>query len=179
MSTKPVVIGITGTPGCGKTSLCKAVYESLGEEVCKYLNVGELIKERELYSEWDDEMNCSIFDEKLVRKEIRKEIKSAGEKKCILIDFHSLGFLSDKLVDHVVVLQTDTKILAERLKQRGYDEKKIDENIQCEIFMECYVECTETFEPEKVKQRTSDSIEDAERNLAYLVSLVVYVPFHF
>ncbi len=166
-----IVIGVTGTPGCGKTSLCEAVEKKIS--ACKHVNVGTLIKEQKLFSEWDDELNCSIFDDKRTRKAVKTALKMAEKNGCkmVLIDFHSLSFLPDEILDKVFVLGTDTKVLAERLQARGYDERKINENIQAEIFMECYTECTECFDPDKVIQLASNDDEDIRTNIETLVSL--------
>lgn len=54
---------VTGTPGTGKTTLATLLNEALG---FTYINVGTLVSEKKLYTEWDNEFNCSIFDEDMV-----------------------------------------------------------------------------------------------------------------
>lgn len=54
---------VTGTPGTGKTTLATLLNEALS---FTYINVGKLISEQKLYKEWDNEFNCSIFDEDMV-----------------------------------------------------------------------------------------------------------------
>ena len=88
------VIAVSGSPGCGKTTLCARIQEQLGTRDYMFINIGEMIKDKKLYTEWDDDMNCSIFDEDLVMKELRKIIKKNDLKIGILIDFHSLSFIS-------------------------------------------------------------------------------------
>jgi len=169
------VICVTGSPGCGKTTLSVRIQEELGIDDYTFINVGELIKEKKLYDEWDDEMNCSIFDDDLVRREVRRIISKSQEdgKKGVLIEFHSLSFLRKKMFDRIVVLRTDNSVLWDRLEKRGYPEKKIQENVQAEIFMECYNECVDEFDDEVVEQRDSNTDDDMKDNIRYISKLLV------
>ena len=47
--------------------------------------------------------------------------------------------------DLVVVLMTDNTVLYERLEKRGYEEKKISENVQCEIMQVIAEEARESY----------------------------------
>ena len=47
--------------------------------------------------------------------------------------------------DLVIVLTTDNTILYERLEKRGYDQKKISENVQCEIMAVIVEEARESY----------------------------------
>jgi len=68
--------------------------------------------------------------------------------------------------DLVVVLQTDNTVLYERLQKRGYKEKKITENIDCEIFGVVLEEARESYAEGIVMAMVSESVEDMERNVA-------------
>ena len=162
------VVCITGTPGCGKTSLCLKLSKKLPN--LKFINIGDLISEKKLYDEWDDEMNCSIFDEKLVGKEISKIVSES--KHGIVFDFHSIGFIKPKLVDKVIVLQVETDVLWDRLEKRGYSEKKIQENVQAEIFMESYSEALEQFGEDKVQARPNNGVEERKVIIKELVEFL-------
>jgi adenylate kinase len=54
---------VTGTPGTGKTATC-SLLASLTK--LKHVNVGDLVKEKELHEGWDDELQCFIVNEDLV-----------------------------------------------------------------------------------------------------------------
>jgi adenylate kinase len=151
------------------------VKENLGTDDFEFISVGSMISEQKLYSEWDDEMNCSIFDEDLVRKEVRKTILSSQRKgkKGVVIEFHSLSFLRKKMLDRVIVLRTDNSVLWNRLEKRGYSEAKIQENVQAEIFMECYNEAVDEFGDEVVELRESNSEQDMKENSEYISRLLV------
>jgi hypothetical protein len=51
----------------------------------------------------------------------------------MIVDFHSCDFFPERFFDCVIVLQTDNSVLWERLEKRGYNEKKLQDNVQCEI----------------------------------------------
>ena len=158
------VVCVTGTPGVGKTTVCALVKDRLGDEKFQFLNIGDLIKERKLYSEWDDEMNCSIFDDKKVKNELKSIIADAPEKgiKGILIDFHSVGFIPRKLVDKVFAIRADTNKLWSRLEARGYKEVKIKENVEAEIFMESLNEAMDQFGEDVVEECENNSEADRD-----------------
>lgn len=61
----------------------------------------------------------------------------------IVIDFHTSGFFPERVrqsislvewFDLVVLLRTNNTVLFDRLQARGYTQKKISENVECEIF---------------------------------------------
>ena len=168
------VVCVTGTPGVGKTTACALVKEKLGQEDYEFLNIGDLIKEQKLYTEWDDEMNCSIFDDKLVGNELKRIVADLGKKskKGVLIDFHSVGFMSKKLVDHVLVVRADTDKLWSRLEARGYKEAKIKENVEAEIFMESMNDAVDRFGNELVSEISNNTEEDRDRVVDKIVSLL-------
>ena len=168
------VVGISGTPGCGKTTLAQKLEKNLGIEKYQFINIAELIKSRKLYSEWDDEMNCSIFDDKLVRREVEKLVYGAQDsgKSAVILEFHSLDFLRKKFLDKVFVLRTDTGILWQRLESRKYTEKKIKENVEAEIFMECFNDCQDKFGPESVECLDSNTEADMKKNMATIAAFI-------
>ncbi len=55
---------VTGTPGTGKTSLCHQLAASLP---LQYINIGELVKEKELHDGWDEEYQSWNLNEDKVR----------------------------------------------------------------------------------------------------------------
>jgi adenylate kinase len=168
------VVCVTGTPGVGKTTACALVKEKLGEKEFEFVNIGDLIKEKKLYTEWDDEMNCSIFDDDLVGDELKRIVKEMGAKgkKGILIDFHSVGFMGKKLVDHVLVMRADTETLWTRLEARGYKEAKIKENVEAEIFMESMNDAVDRFDEGIVSEITNNTENDQKLVVGKIVSLL-------
>eukprot|EP00929_Paragymnodinium_shiwhaense_P004197 TRINITY_DN104944_c0_g1_i1.p1 TRINITY_DN104944_c0_g1~~TRINITY_DN104944_c0_g1_i1.p1 ORF type:complete len:176 (+),score=60.17 TRINITY_DN104944_c0_g1_i1:95-622(+) len=134
---------ITGTPGVGKSTFSEELASATG---LNHIEVARLVKEQKLYKEWDDEMDCSIFDEEMVCDALEPLLEKGG---CIL-DFHSAGFLPDDWFDLVVVLRADTATLYDRLEKRHYPEAKIKQNVEAEIFQTCLEEAREAFEEAQV-----------------------------
>ena len=68
---------ITGTPGCGKTTLAQMLTEQLNgghsKRPFKYINVGELIKTKNLYQEVDEAFDAVVPDEDKVTVSIGTE----------------------------------------------------------------------------------------------------------
>ena len=60
---KPNIL-ITGTPGTGKTTTSSALAESTQ---FRHINVGDLVKEKNLHDGWDNELDCYVINEDLVR----------------------------------------------------------------------------------------------------------------
>lgn len=157
---------VTGTPGVGKTTLCKRI---ASEANMKHLNIAELIKEKELHSEWDDEMDCSIYDEDKLTDALNEIGLTDGG---FLIDFHSVEGIYEDDVDHVIVLSTDIEILCERLKKRRYSDKKIDNNVEAEIFKVCLEEAIDAFGEEKVKELRHNNEEDSKLAFEHIRAII-------
>ena len=72
-------IVVTGTPGVGKTSFSALLSDRLNDHLHQsqqqnfnfnVLNLGEMINEGHLYTEWNSEFNVPIFDGNMVSNEI-------------------------------------------------------------------------------------------------------------
>jgi len=149
---------ITGTPGTGKSTLGQEVASRLG---LQYINVGDVVKENDLHEGWDEEYQCHIIDEDRVVDELDPSLIEGGT----VVDYHSCEFFPERWFDLVLVLRTDTKTLYERLEQRGYEEKKVQENVQCEIFQTILEEAQNSYPKEMVQEVPSNVPDDMENNM--------------
>lgn len=149
---------VCGTPGVGKTTFCEELATRTG---FKHVQVGILIEEKKLYSEWDDENNCSIFDEDLVADEIEEQIDQVG----VIVDFHSVKFLPADMFQLIVVLRCESDVLWKRLEKRNYQESKIRENVECEIFQVILDDCREHFEDVRMLELDNTSLDQLEGNI--------------
>ena len=128
---------VTGTPGVGKTTLCSLLESQFPEDYdldgFTYVKLADMIRERKLYKKWNEEFDVPEFDEDMVCDELEPMMSQQGG---IILEFHSCDFFPERWFALVVLLRTTNTHLFDRLQQRGYSQKKIDENIECEIFGE-------------------------------------------
>ncbi|GBC20971.2 uncharacterized protein OCT59_005352 [Rhizophagus irregularis] len=148
---------ITGTPGTGKSTLSELVLESTG---LNYINVNEIVKEKGLHEGFDQEFQSYILDDDKVVDELEDIVSKGGN----IVDYHSCDLFPERWFDLVLVLRTDITILYDRLEKRGYPQKKITENIDCEIFQVILEEAKESYANEIVIELQSNTIQDMESN---------------
>ncbi|PQQ11322.1 adenylate kinase isoenzyme 6 homolog [Prunus yedoensis var. nudiflora] len=156
---------VTGTPGTGKTTTSSALAEATQ---LRHVNVGDLVKAKNLHDGWDDELDCYIINEDLVCDELEDTMEEGGN----IVDYHGCDFFPERWFDLVVVLQTDNTVLYDRLTRRGYSESKLSNNIECEIFQTLLEEAKESYPQDIVLPLKSDSIQDISTNLSTLTEWI-------
>ncbi|KAL5101599.1 hypothetical protein RYX36_005926 [Vicia faba] len=156
---------VTGTPGTGKTTTATALAEATQ---LRHINIGELVKEKNLHDGWDDELDSYILNEDLVCDELEDVMEEGGN----IVDYHGCDFFPERWFDYVVVLQTDNTILFDRLTKRGYKETKLSNNVESEIFQVLLEEAKESYAEDKVIALKSNTIEDIDSNVATLTDWV-------
>ncbi|GLD96773.1 hypothetical protein PINS_up021590 [Pythium insidiosum] len=82
-----------------------------------------------------------------------------------VVDFHTCDFFPERWFDLVVVLSVDNTTLFDRLVKRGYSEKKVQENVECEIMQVVLQEAMDSYAPEIVQQLESRTVEDMDSNI--------------
>jgi hypothetical protein len=70
---------VTGTPGTGKTSLCHQLAASLP---LQHINIGDLVKEKELHDGWDEEYQSWNLNEDKVS--CSEKVRPACRKRTCL-----------------------------------------------------------------------------------------------
>ncbi|KAG1665072.1 hypothetical protein FOA52_012491 [Chlamydomonas sp. UWO 241] len=164
--SKPNVL-VCGTPGTGKTSLCEAVASALGPGYT-LINVGKWVKDKELHAGWDDEFQCYVLDDDKVCDAMEDVMEDGG---CI-VDHHGCDLFPERWFDLVIVLQTDNTILYDRLQGRAYSEKKINENVECEIMQVVLEEAHDSYKEEIIKALPSNTTEELDNNALMLVTWI-------
>ena len=93
------------------------------------------------------------------------EDDSVPSKGGNVIDWHACDLFPESWIDLVVVLRADSTTLYDRLKGRDYREKKLQENLDSEIWGLLLEEAKEGFAEEIVVELRSDGAEDIEENV--------------
>ena len=156
---------ITGTPGTGKTTLAREVAELVG---LKHISISELAKENNFYENYDAELESWELDEDKVIDEIDDQMKEGGQ----IVEYHGCDFFPERWFDIVFVLRTNNTLLYKRLEKRNYSERKIQENVQCEIFQTILDEARDSYRPEIVFELNSNTPDEMEENLERIVKWV-------
>ena len=123
-------IFITGTPGTGKSTVAKILSEKINTRM---ISINTL---KEIYSGVDKERESKIVDIKKLVEKIEDMIE--GD---VIIEGHLSQLLP--FGDLVIVLRTHPKELQKRLKEKGYRNKKIEENLEAEALDVCLIEALE------------------------------------
>ena len=131
--------------------------------------LAEIIKEKKLYKKWNEKFDVPEFDVDMVCDELEPLMSGKGG---IILEFHSCDFFPERWFQLVVLLRCDNTNLYDRLKARGYNDQKITENIECEIFGELAQEVEESYQPEITMELNSANIEEMEQNLQAVIERI-------
>ncbi|KAL5111528.1 Adenylate kinase isoenzyme 6 [Taenia crassiceps] len=142
---------ITGTPGCGKTTLATELARVSG---LSYISVNDVAKADSLYDGYDETNECYILDEDRI------------------LDYHSCDFFPERWFDAVFVLRTDNQVLYPRLTSRGYKLKKIQDLIHCEIVQVVLDEARDSYDANIVHELKSDTLENLAQNIERIAAWI-------
>ena len=81
------------------------------------------------------------------------------------MEHHVTDIFPERWFDLVLVLRCSNTLLYDRLGQRGYQGKKLEENVQCEIFQTVLEEAKESYREEVVVELQSNTEQELEENL--------------
>ncbi|CAF1027545.1 unnamed protein product [Rotaria sordida] len=165
-------IVICGTPGVGKSRLCEEL--CLTNKSLTYININDLAKQEKFLLEYDEENECQILDDDAVHDYLDNEyFQNSSPPSGLIIDYHSAGIVPDSDYIHgVFVIRCSNDKLYNRLKQRNYSEKKIEQNIQSEIFQVCLDEARESFDENIVHEITNETEDDFKKNIENLLNWI-------
>ena len=147
------IIGVTGTPGVGKSYFAKKLAKKTKWVV---IEINDVVKSRKTFSEVD-ENGALIADITALNKAVKKEINNIKGNGVIIVG-HLLQELNIKL-DAVVVLRKDIPTLKSRLEKRGYPKNKIRENLISEALDYCGLNAAKKYK--RVSEAETDKEIDA------------------
>ena len=130
------IIIISGTPGCGKTSVSKKISEKIN---AKTISLNELTVSENLTLKYDKKRETHVVDFNKLIPHVEKliELYNKENTEFLLIEGHFSDAIPEKYVDYVIILRCNPDELFKRLEKRGYSIQKIRENIQAEILGNC------------------------------------------
>ena len=82
-----------------------------------------------------------------------------------VVDFHGSSFFPERYFNLVIVLTTDNTVLYDRLEKRGYSSQKIQNNVECEIFLECKNDALQSYKKEIVVVLKNNIEDDMNTNI--------------
>lgn len=145
---------ISGTPGTGKTSTAKLLAKKIN---AKYIDLNKLAERNNWFIGWDNKREVKIMD----TEKISTFLSETEEN--IVVDTH-IPSAGPPNADYVFILRIHPRMLLERLRNKGYSEEKVLENVQAEILDVCLIEALENFRGEVVweinasKRKTEDIV---------------------
>ncbi|KAG7201743.1 hypothetical protein KM043_004465 [Ampulex compressa] len=149
---------VTGTPGVGKSFLSRMLAEKTG---MTWIDVSKLAVEKKCLEEYDAVYRCPVLDEDKLLDEMENLMEEGGQ----IVDYHGVDFFPERWFDIVFVLRTNNTILYDRLKERGYTGKKLEDNIDCEIFQTILEEAKASYKQEIVHELQSNTVQEVTNNI--------------
>jgi len=130
------IIIISGTPGCGKTSVAHELSKLIDTRI---ISLSELAVTDDFSFEYDKERKTYIVDFKIFLPYILKKIKiiKMNPSQFLIIESHFSDIIPNKYIDYIFILRCDPDELAKRLQKKNFDLDKITENVQSEILGNC------------------------------------------
>ncbi len=138
------LVVVSGTPGTGKSTLALLLEKKLGWVRIDWHVL--LKRNKEVSLGYNRKKQCYDLDMSVLASEIKKfmreEVKLRGEGEVVFVfDSHIGHLLPKRMVDLCVIMRcSNLKKLKKRLEERRYGKKKVEENLQCEIFDVCFEE---------------------------------------
>ncbi|MFB6088333.1 MAG: adenylate kinase family protein [Candidatus Aenigmatarchaeota archaeon] len=114
-----MLIAITGTPGTGKTTVSKKLSEYLSYE---YVSVNDLARKKGYIIGKDEERDAEEVDIVKLRG-----LELVGDK---VLDGHLSHFIPS---DITIVLRCRPDVLKKRIQGKGWNDEKVQENLEAEI----------------------------------------------
>ncbi len=149
----PRVIALTGTPGTGKS----AVAERLASPDVVIIELSDLANRTGAVVGRDEERLSDEVDLDILDQGVAQAIADVPEGATIILVGHLAHCVQ---CDQVVVLRTSPGLLKERLRDRGWPEAKVAENVEAEAVGVIMVESKELEPPVPVWEidTTSDNL---------------------
>jgi len=153
----PVFV-ITGTPGIGKTTISAIVAKRMSAE---HISVTKLVRRYRLQSRFDYKRRSRVVNLVKTRAKLRQLLRK--RKEIMIIDTHLPDAVPREIVERVIVLRCDPRILKARLKAKGWSVRKVQENVLAEMLDSCLAVAVSFYGARRIVQldTSGSSIENA------------------
>lgn len=153
-----MIIGVSGTPGTGKSTVAAIVARRLGGV---HIDLSRLVLEKGFYVDYDRERGSYVVDEERVRRYLSEEARS----RLVVLDSHYAEIAPRELVIKVFVLRLNPLKLLDRLLSRGWPLRKVVENVEAELLGVCTRNAVDELGPDMVVEidttgRSAEEVAD-------------------
>ena len=124
------------------------------------LELSELVKKHHLFSGKDALRDTLVADMDALEHFLTRTIKESCRPHIVV--GHFADIVPEDLLDLLVILRCHPLVLADRLRQRGWANEKILENVQAEILGDCTAHALERHPAQKVYEVDTTNRTDAQ-----------------
>lgn len=157
MNRLKTIIYITGTPGTGKTKIASKLSKKLKG---KYVKLGKFCLKKGFVQSVNSTTKSPIINLDRASRHVKQIISENNEP--LIFDAHFSVKISSKLKPLIIVLRCEPTELLNRLKRKGFQKRKIYENVWAEILDFCLQEALATYNRENIYEidTTNKQVED-------------------
>lgn len=141
-------------------------------QIC-HINIADIIKGEKLHDGYNKKFDTYMVNDKKILRYLERTFeldkKMKFPNRLNLVDFHSPGLLPAEWVDLVFVLELELPTLCARLQTRGYSERKVRENMECETTRFTFFESIDCFDRSIITSLDSNCSEELQRNAEFIL----------
>ena len=140
------IVVVTGTPGVGKTVVSSLLASRLN---AFHIDLGKLVEQEKLWSGVDKTRKTLIADMSKVSKRVQEMIEHS-ERDIVLDGHYAVDVVPAKSIRIVFVLRREPDELRRLMEKRGFEGKKLKENLAAEVLDVCLYNAVKVCGAEKV-----------------------------